>query len=194
MALAPEAFRRSRPGVSLVILVEEPSMEAALKGLLPRLGVDEVTIIPHQGVSELEASLPRKLRAWTDPRARFLIIRDNDRGDCSARKSRLLDIVRAAGREDRSIVRIVCQELEAWFLAQPEAMEAAGYHAPGLRKLAKGDVDLVPRPKATLRNLFPGYQQTAAARAIGAHLDPRQGRSRSFAHVVEAIEKLNTGA
>ena len=77
--------------MNLVIPTEKPSMKATLEHLLPRLGISlvTVTIIAHQGKSDLEKSIPRKLRGWQDPAARFLILRDNDRGDCRARKAHL---------------------------------------------------------------------------------------------------------
>ena len=118
---------------TLVVLVEEPSMEAFLNDLLPRVIGDRAhfKIIPHQGVADLERSLPRKLRAWRDPNARFLIIRDNDRGDCLARKRKLVDLCIAAGRQDRFLVRIVCQELEAWFLGDMAALQVVGAQTAG---------------------------------------------------------------
>ena len=93
-------------------------MSETIKVLLPKLGLSQkdVTLITHDGVSELERSLPKKLKAWRDPAARFLVLRDNDGGDCVARKRKLADIATGAGRGDRTVVRIVCQELEAWFL------------------------------------------------------------------------------
>ena len=95
--------------MNLVILTEEESMKVALEHLLIRMGIplDSVTIIPHQGKSDLEKSVPRKLRAWKDPTARFLILRDNDRGDCKARKSTLIEMIKMANKEEVCKVRIV---------------------------------------------------------------------------------------
>lgn len=47
------------------VLVEEPSTEAALQILLPKiLGATSFAIHPHQGKSDLLAKLPAKLRAY----------------------------------------------------------------------------------------------------------------------------------
>lgn len=102
-------------------------MQEVLDVVLPKLlpvGWD-FKVIPHQGVTDLERSLPRKLRAWRNPHARFIVLRDNDRGDCMARKTKLTNICQQAGREGQFKVRIVCQELEAWFLGDLPALEKA---------------------------------------------------------------------
>lgn len=63
--------------VTLVFLLEERFMKAFIEGLLPRvlplhLGF---VLIPHEGKRDLEVSIPRKLKAWRDPHARFVIVR-----------------------------------------------------------------------------------------------------------------------
>ena len=69
----------------IVFLLEERSMKTLLEGLLPRLMPDKSFIcIPHEGKQDLEKSIPRKLRAWHEPGARFVVVRDNDGGDCQA--------------------------------------------------------------------------------------------------------------
>ena len=119
--------------MNLVVLTEESSMKTTLEHLLPKLGIDlnRVTIIAHDGKSDLERSIPRKLRGWLAPGTRFLILRDNDRGDCRARKAHLASLVDAGGKTGQAKVRIVCQELEAWFLADVPALVSAGYLTDG---------------------------------------------------------------
>lgn len=74
----------------VVFLLEEPSMKVLLDGLLPRLfpGLP-FWCIAHEGKSDLELSIPRKLRAWREPGVRFVVIRDNDGGDCRGLKAAL---------------------------------------------------------------------------------------------------------
>lgn len=179
--------------MNLVILTEEPSMKTTLEHVLPKLGIllENVQIIAHQGKSDLELSIPRKLRGWRDPRARFLILRDNDRGDCRARKQLLLEIVRGAGREDRSLVRIVCQELEAWFLGDPAALEAAGYLKRSQRPaFCNRDPDSIDHPVHEMNKLRPGYGKGIGASAIAPHLNLGQNRSASFNITIDAIRRL----
>ena len=130
----------------IVILTEEPSIEPVIEHLLPQLDLHGATvrIIPHQGAPDLEKSLPRKLRGWRNPHARFLVIRDNDSGDCVGRKQRLQEIVSGAGRGTQTRIRIVCQELEAWFLGDRAALDGAGVLPESANPAAiRGDVDKI---------------------------------------------------
>ena len=181
--------------MTLVFFVEEESMEIVLERLLPRLGVEPARfrIITHQGVSDLERKLPGRLRAWQDPNAAFVILRDNDNGDCIERKGRLLRIGHDAGRRERVHVRIVCQELEAWFLGDPAAVERAGYRGD-LKLKAHQDVDAIPKPSRRLQDRLVGYQKTDGARRIAAELDPGANSSTSFNTTIALIRQLAGGA
>lgn len=179
--------------MSLVILTEEPSMKATLEHLLPKLGIDPagVTIIAHEGKTALERSIPRKLKAWQAPGARFLILRDNDRGDCRDRKAHLAAMIADAGKGRVTKVRIVCQELEAWFLADVPALVAAGYLARGKSPaFSRRDPDAIARPVDEMEQLRPGYGKIIGANAIAPHLDPGNRRSASFRNTVQAIRDL----
>ena len=93
----------------IVFLLEEYSMKVFLDGLLPRLFPDlRFLCVPHQGKDDLEKSIPRKLRGWREPGVRFVIVRDNDRGDCLALKDRLRGL--CSDRSERDwLIRIPCQ-------------------------------------------------------------------------------------
>ena len=115
----------------LVFLVEEPSMADLLDGLLPRLfPALRFQCVPHDGKQDLEKSIPRKLRAWREPGVRFVVARDQDSADCRQVKARLIELCRNGGRSD-ALVRVVCRELEAWYVGDPEALVQA---FPGVRK------------------------------------------------------------
>lgn len=64
--------------MTLVFLLEEASMKAVLDIILPQILPESVTFrtIPHCGKSDLEASIPHKLKAWSEPDTRFVIVRD----------------------------------------------------------------------------------------------------------------------
>ena len=85
-------------------------MRVLLDGLLPRLfpGLPFMCV-PHEGKSDLERSIPRKLRRWREPGVRFAVVRDNDGGNCRALKNDLRALCRA-GHQDDTLIRIVCQE------------------------------------------------------------------------------------
>lgn len=179
--------------MTLVILTEEKSMQATLEHLLPKLGIDldNVTIIAHQGKSDLEKSIPRKLRGWGDPAARFLILRDNDRGDCRSRKALLANMIGEAGKTNISKVRIVCQELESWFLADRPALVAAGYVQPNKQYgFFNKDPDAIPHPVHEMEKLRPGYGKINGANSIAPHMNPENQNSVSFRNTILAIREL----
>lgn len=181
--------------MTLVILTEEPSMKTTLEHLLPKLGIDlaTVTIISHDGKSDLERSIPRKLRSWQVPGARFLILRDNDRGNCHSRKAHLAGLVASTGKTEATKVRIVCQELEAWFLADVPALVAAGYLAAGRKPAFASRVpDSIDYPVHEMERLRPGYGKGIGASDIAPHLDLYNARSASFRHTIQAIRDLTT--
>lgn len=147
-------------------------MKTLLDALLPRIfpGLPFLCV-PHEGKQDLDRSIPRKLKAWREPGVRFIVVRDNDGQDCVALKRRLVTLCRDAGRED-TLVRIACQELEAWYLGEPRAL-AVAFGDDRLRTLAAKaryrDPDLVLRPSVELRTLVPEYQVVPAGRLRNDH-------------------------
>jgi hypothetical protein len=174
-----------------VFLLEEPSMKEFLDVFLSKVlpGDWQWQCIPHQGKSDLEASIPRKLRGWNEPGVRFFIVRDQDSGDCKIIKERL----RALCEEGRkkAIIRIACRELESWFLGN---LQAVG-NAFEIDKIAKlqvkekyRDPDRLQNPSIELKRLIPSYQKLSGARAMGRHLDHEGNCSKSFNVFVSAIQ------
>ena len=83
------------------VLVEEPSMEAALVQLLPNmLGDVSFAIHAHRCKTELLARLPDRLRgyeSWLPPDYRIVVVVDRDDDDCVALKQELETIAAGAG-------------------------------------------------------------------------------------------------
>ena len=176
----------------VVFLLEESSMKVLLDGLLPRLLPDlPFLCVPHEGKQDLEKSIPRKLRAWREPGVRFVVVQDNDGSDCLARKQHLVGITRSSGRPD-TIVRIVCQELEAWYFGAPDAL-ANAFARPNLRALAGKarfrDPDAVVQPARALAELVEEFQKVSGARRMAQELT-RENRSRSFQVLIAGIDGL----
>ena len=170
-------------------------MRDLLNGLLPRLYPKlDFLCLAHEGKSDLERSIPRKLRAWREPGVRFVILRDNDGGDCLLLKQRLMQSCRAAGRPD-TIVRIVCQELEAWYLGEPDAL-ADAFGKESLRRIGGRarfrDPDAVQQPSDALRRLVPGFRKANGAKSMADFLAREGNRSRSFQVFLCGLDKLCT--
>ena len=167
-------------------------MKILLEGLLPRLfpGLNYLCI-PHDGKNDLDKSIPRKLIAWNEPGVRFVVLRDNDNGDCLQLKERLLGICAAAGRPE-TLVRIVCQELEAWYIGEPEAL-ARAYRRPKLASLKKAkysEPDSLPKPSTDLEALLPEFQKRDCARRLGALLSEQGNRSASFQVFMTGLRQM----
>jgi hypothetical protein len=176
----------------VVFLLEEYSMKVLLDGLIPRLfpGLPFLCV-PHEGKQDLEKSIPRKLRAWREPGVRFVVVRDNDSNDCRKLKRRLVELCRQGGRGD-ALVRIACQELEAWYFGAPGAL-AEVFGREDLRDIASRarfrDPDAIELPSMALAELVEEFQKVSGARRL-AQVLTRENLSRSFQVLIAGIEGL----
>jgi hypothetical protein len=189
----------------LEVLVEEPSAEAALTELLPKMLEAGTTfrIIVHQGKRDLLRKLLGRLRGyahWITNQYRIVVLVDRDRQDCHELKTRRESLAAQAGLRTKTAVRaaspfqvmnrLAIEELEAWFFGDVQAVAAA---YPGVSE------DLGNRPKyanpdaiagGTWEALEKALQKAGyhrgglakieAARCIAAHMRPERNRSRSF--------------
>lgn len=176
----------------IVFLLEEYSMKVLLDGLLPRLfpGLPFLCV-PHEGKQDLEKSIPRKLRAWSEPGVRFCVVCDNDGGDCQALKQALVALCREGGRDD-TLVRIARQELEAWYFGAPDAL-AEAFANDQLRRLRRRArfryPDAIDKPSAALARLVPEFQKVSGARRMAGVLS-RENSSRSFQALMAGLDRL----
>jgi hypothetical protein len=179
----------------IVFFLEEPSAQAMLEGLLPRLLPQKpvVRYVVFEGKQDLEKQIVRRLRGYRTPAARFVILRDKDAGDCRVVKSRLRAKCVEAGRPE-TLIRIACHELESWYLADLEAVEKAldlsNIHALQNRAKYRSPDDLA-NPADELQKLTQGaYQKILGSRAIGAHLALDNARSHSFLVFISGLRRL----
>ena len=177
----------------VIFLLEERSMQILLEGLLPRIfPALSFHCIPHNGKVDLERSIPQILRDWREPNARFVVVRDNDNGDCLELKEKLRVLCRQGRRED-TLIRIVCQELEAWYLGEPNAM-AAAFGDERLRRIRDRaqyrHPDTRPKPAYDLKRLVPEFQKIAGARRMAQYLTREGNSSHSFAAFLDGVDRL----
>ncbi|MCD2451082.1 DUF4276 family protein [Methylicorpusculum oleiharenae] len=181
----------------LVFLLEEPSAAEMLKGILPRLLPAEIAVkyIVFEGKQDLEKQLERRLKGWNQPNSAFLVMRDKDSGDCVMIKNRLMEKVMATGKQDSTVVRIACTELESFYLGDLKAVED-GLNMPNLAK--KQNVkkfrtpDLLSNASEELFKLTDRrYQKVSGSREIGPHLKiDGSNNSHSFNVLLAGIDKL----
>lgn len=177
----------------LVFLLEEVSAKPMLETLLPRILHPDIRprYIPFEGKQDLERQMVKRLRGYVNPAARFIVLRDQD---SAAVKEGLVERCRQAGQAAKTVVRIACKELEAFYLADLRAVE----QGLGLDKLARlqGSAkfrgpDRLGSPSKELEALTSGaYEKVGGSRAIGQFLDPANERSPSFKNFIEGIRRL----
>jgi Domain of unknown function (DUF4276) len=181
----------------LVFMLEEPSARAMLEGLLPRIGINLPTVryVVFEGKQDLEKQVAKRIRGYRNPKARFIVIRDQDsHHDCGKLKAQLLGLcTNSAGTRDL-LVRIFCRELEAVYIGDLSAVEAA----LGISGIARRQnerrfrtPDMVMAPSKELKALTKGsYQKISGSRAIGLLLDVDNTRSNSFRVLVSGLRRI----
>jgi hypothetical protein len=181
---------------TLVVFVEESSAKTLLDSILPRIlpGGVRSRVVHFEGKSDLEKQLVKRLRGWREPNTSFVVLRDQDSGDCREVKAKIQSLCGEAGRSD-AVVRIACHELESWYLGDLNAVEAGlGIH--GLARMAEvskfRDPDRLNNAAQELKALTKGaYQKVGGSRRIAPHMDlSGANRSSSFRVFCEGIHRI----
>lgn len=191
--------------VSVELMLEEPSAEVTVRVLVPKIipGVD-FTTVAFNSKNELLRKLPGRLRgcAVGMPFAgnKVVVLVDRDADDCARLRKTLNDIVVASGLRTASAVRdretgdvllrIVVEELEAWFFGDVPAIRKAYPRVPeNLADQVKyRDPDAISGGTWEALELVlqrHGYhrerlRKLTAAAEIAPHMDVENNRSRSF--------------
>jgi hypothetical protein len=198
--------------------VEEPSAEAALQAIVPKIAGQETSfqVHPFEGKPDLLKRLPDRLKAyrnWLPADWRIVVLVDEDRQDCLKLKRQLEGMCVRAGistktkpRPDgffHAVNRIAVEELEAWFFGDPQAVLAAypGV-APGFAQgrrfrdpdaISGGTAEALGRILRRAGYYRGGLGKIQAARDIACHMDPGRNRSRSFCHFRDALGQFTQG-
>jgi hypothetical protein len=178
----------------LVFFLEEPSAREMLQGVLPKILAEDIStqFVVFEGKQDLEKRLPIRLKAWRNPDSLFVVLRDQDSGDCMRIKDGLVDKCTAAGQPN-TLVRIACHELESFYLGDLAAVaEAIGpYSLKRQQGKAKyRDPDRLANPSQELKKIAPAYQKVSGSRAIGPFMKIDYNRSQSFNALVSGINNL----
>lgn len=180
----------------IVFLCEERSMRDTLAILLARHYPDLVEgihwqIIFFQGKADLEKNFASKMQSWSYLSPHFIILRDNDGSDCAILKERLRERADTTGKPYH--IRLVCQELESWFLGDLLAVEAA-FPASNARRFLNTskyrNPDCLNNAAAELARLTQVLGKTSKATAISPHLDLDRNTSHSFRLLFHTFDTL----
>ena len=194
----------------LEILVEEPSMEAALRAILPKMiGAKSFKITNYTDKPTFLKRLPDRLRGYKKYLQKshvILILIDRDNDDCGQLKARIETMAQQANlriRDDHRgsaqiIVRIAIEELEAWYFGDWQAVQAA---YPRARKpdkycrapdaIKRGTWEAFEGVMKKSGYFVSGLRKIEAATRIAPHIDPTRNASPSFQALRRALERVN---
>jgi hypothetical protein len=177
----------------LVFLLEEQSMKEDLDVILPHIIPNDIRFIciPHNGKGDLQNSIVYKLLRWKEPNAYFVIVHDKDSSNCIELKNKLKELAIKGKRPD-TLVRIVCSELESWFLGDFSAIEKAyNINLENFHNKAKyRNPDLLKNAKQELARMVPLYKQIAGSKYIAKNMDISRNKSHSFNVFIEGVKRL----
>ncbi len=181
----------------LVCLLEEPSAEEMLRGVLSRIIPDDIYVhyMVFEGKQDLDKRLEQRLRLWQRPDSVFLIMRDKDSGNCVTIKQSLLEKVTASRRRDTTLVRIACHELESFYLGDLHAVEQ-GLQLTGLSRQQNKQKYRVPDNLANaseelIKLTEKRYSKIAGSRAISPYLTiDGSNKSNSFNVLLSGVCEL----
>lgn len=185
----------------LYIFTEEPSLKIVLETILPKILPQNVyfEIYSHQGKQDLERALTSTLPTISKiPGAKILVTRDQDSSDCKELKQNLLQIIGLNCHCD-FLIRIVCRELEAWYLGDMAAIEKAYPRFKAVQYTNKSEyrnVDKLQNPNRELLKIIPEYSnreylpKLETAEYISPFLNFEKNKSESFNQTINAILKL----
>lgn len=171
-----------------VFFLEEPSAQDFLEGYLESYlaKFQQPKVALHfqvfEGKQDLEKQLQRRIKHWQLPNSRFLVMRDQDSGDCVRIKENLQSLCTAAGKHD-AVVRIACRELESFFIGDWAAV-AQAFDKPALASRARAakfrNPDKLGSPSRELKQALTLYSKRDGARRISRKLNPDRNQSASF--------------
>jgi len=196
------------------LLLEEPSAEAFLRELLPKIVPAGTTWNPvvFQGKMNLLANLERRLRgyqAWMPADWRIVVLVDEDRDDCRSIKARMERAAAAArlstktqSDDGRFVVlnRIAVEELEAWFFGDTDALVAAFPRVPrGIGQKAAfrnpdaiggGTWEQLERVLQRAGYCRGGLAKIDVARKVAGRMEIGRNTSASFRAFVQGVAAL----
>lgn len=201
LSRTPES-RRSPAEMHLEFLLEEPSMEAALLEIVPRLRPNaDFELRVFRGKDDLLRKLEARLRGyrhWGMEGLHIVVVVDRDNDDCRVLKQRLVDVRTAAGVP--ALCRIVIEELEAWFFGDVSALRLAfpkvsasiasraAYRDPDA--IRGGTWEALERVLQKAGYYSGGMPKVEVASRVSEHMDPAMNRSQSFQAFRDGVLRL----
>ena len=196
------------------LFLEEPSAEAFLQGLLPKLVPGGTTWNPivFQGKTDLLGNLERRLKgykSWMPEDWKIVVLIDEDRANGRELKARMEAASAAAGFSTKTAAtggkfvvlnRIAVEELEAWFFGDAVALATAfpgvsptlgakaAYRSPDA--ITGGTWEALERVLQRAGYYGGGLPKIEVAREMAMHMEVGRNTSPSFQIFVRGISAL----
>lgn len=182
------------------ILVEEPSMKEFLSILLPRVITqpwvlnENYFIRAFEGKSDLKKNIPSKVKYlsnWSHEKVGIVVLQDQDSADCKILKQNLVELCEQHGNCPK-LVRIVCRELEAWYIGDFEAVHKAyeSFKYQTYSSKAKFRVPDNCNAYDELRKILPEFQKVGGAKKIAPFIDVEANKSVSFQQTISGLKNF----
>ena len=181
------------------IFVEEPSMKAFLSVLLPNI-LENYWQLNHnyfirsfEGKSDLWKNIPSKIKVysnWYEP-VGVVILQDQDNNNCYKLKQDLLDLCNQYGNF-KKVIRIVCRELESWYIGDFEAVHKAYKTFKFQNYISKAKYREPDKCNAynELKKILPEFQKVDGAKRIAIHINTSRNKSQSFNQTIRGLTKF----
>ena len=145
----------------------------------------------HQGKSDLKKSIPSKIKAFSHfhEKVGVVIVQDQDSNDCKILKQSLLQLCWVNNPEIDVLVRIVCRELESWYIGDFDAVSAAypSFKADTYKRKALFRNPDICNAKNELQKILSEYHEISSAQSIAQHMDIEKNSSQSFNQFITGI-------
>ncbi len=186
---------------TLHIYTEEPSMKNVLEEIMPQIIQQntEYRIYAHQGKQDLEKAIRKTVpKISSQEGSLILVARDKDSGDCKAIKSELVEILNQ-NCHSPYLVRIVCTELECWFLGDLNAISKVykRFKPENYRNTKEfRNVDSIQNAPTKLLEIIPEFSKKKSlpklefSESVAPYLNINENKSVSFQHFISGVKKL----
>jgi len=172
------------------ILVEELSMKEFLTHLLPRvighpwILNENYFIRSFEGKNDLQKNIPSKVKYLSNcsqEAVGVVVMQDQDSSDCKILKQKLLKICNESGNCPK-LVRIICKELESWYIGDFEAVNKAypSFKYQNYFNKAKFRIPDNCNAADELKKIVPEFQKVGGAKKIAPFISIQNNKSESF--------------
>ena len=173
-------------------------MKEFLQVLLPRLLPSKWRIHENyfirsfEGKSDLQNNIASKVKVFSKRDIGLVILHDQDSNDCILLKKRLTDLCNENGSCPK-IIRIVCKELESWYLGDLDAIQSSYPKFKSSKYKAKAIYRMPDNwyGSEEMKKLLPKeFQKIGTAKKIPEFMNFDSNKSVSFNQTIQGLIKF----